>query len=150
LGTAVIELVEVLMKSLIWSSAGLYRLMSDSCCIERQRTLWDTRRLTPAMLTSIRSTSMSSSLLSCWSSSLSSSAASVSVPARLHVIAAVPPAKHTCGCRNSALLVLAIDLAILAVLRVLVGVTVDGRLALALVGGRGLLLVVLRHVDYEW
>lgn len=58
-------------------------------------------------------------------------------------IGAVPGTRHTASCRNTALLVLKIWLCILALIRVIA----HGRLALALVGGRGLLLVVLRHVD---
>ena len=56
---------------------------------------------------------------------------------------AVPKTKHTASCRNTALLVVKIWLCILALVRVVV----CRRLALALVGGRGLLLVFLRHVD---
>lgn len=58
-------------------------------------------------------------------------------------MAAVARAKHTARCRG-ALLVLAICLGVL----VLLCVAVDC-LALALLGGRGLLLVFLRHGDYN-
>jgi hypothetical protein len=52
-------------------------------------------------------------------------------------------AKHTASGRHAALLVVEIRLCILA----LVHIGGDGRLALALVGSRGLLVVVLGHGD---
>lgn len=91
--------------------------------------------------TSIRSASMSRSLLSCWSSSLSSSAAACQYTCTMRALSARVQAKHTASRRHAALLIVGVGLCILA----LVGVVGSWRLALALVGSRGLLVVVLGH-----
>jgi hypothetical protein len=88
---------------------------------------------------------MSRSFFSCWSSSLSSSMVCHQYTPVMIAMAAVPQAKHTARCRNAALLVLRIWLGVLALLCI----AGNRCLALALLGGRGLLLVVLRHGVYE-